>query len=383
MKYAMLIWSGLSKKKLRTCFTVLSIVLAFLLYGSLHGIVEGFNGVIDQMGEKRLRVMSRVSVTQLLPIAHRARIERLPGVPHVATYAYFGGYYRDPKNSIDSGAVDVENFFTVFPEWKIPPAQLESMQRTRTGVIVGANLAAKYEWRVGDRIPLHSALWVKQDGTNEWTFDVVGIYHIADDPQAGNELYINYAYFDEARLMDKGTASQFMVSIASASQAGRIAQAIDNMFANSPEETITLSEKSFLRAQLRKIGDVSLIVNSIVGAVFFALLFLTGNTMAESVRERTGEFAVLKAVGFSDAFILWLVVAEATITCVLSAVAGLAIAAAVFPGIFRAAGIGSVYLPTNVAIQGLAFATLLALISAGLPAWRAGRLSVAKALTVR
>jgi putative ABC transport system permease protein len=386
MKYLPLLWSGLWRKPIRTVLTVLSIAVAFLLFGILNGVIAGFDGALSKMSDTRLRVMNRANILEAMPIAYEARIAKVPGVRKTTHFAILVAYYQDPKNGFSASSMDVDASLDVFPEIKVPADQVEAMRRTRTGAIVGIDLAKRFGWKIGDRITLHSMNWVKEDGSPEWTFDIVGYANAGpnDERVFANELYFNYEYLDTARATGKGTVHQFAVAIDDASRATEIAVAIDKLFANSSAETTTLNDREYVVAQVRQVGDVRVFVNSIIGAVLFTLLFLAGNTMSQSVRDRVPELGVLKTLGFNDGAVWLLVVAEASVLCLFAAAIGLAIAAAVFPRVFGSLNFTSpIPLPLRVWAVGFGIALVLAGLSATLPASRARRLTIVEALSGR
>jgi putative ABC transport system permease protein len=381
MKYIPLIWAGLWRKPLRTVFTLLSVVIAFLLFGLLQGVNAAFDQSIAAADVDRLIVESRISFTEGLPYADLEQIEAVPGVSGVAFASFMVAEYQDRKNAMVALPVDPARYFAVTPELVVPPDQLDALIHTRTGAVVGQSLATKYGWKIGDRLPLHVRNWANRDGGSDWRFDIVGIFHNAKDSAQEQALVINHSYFDEARNTGKGTVGWYIVRIADPLQAVAIAAAIDKMFANSSDETRTMSEKEFSQSFLKQVGDINFIVVAIIGAVFFTLLFLTGNTMMQSVRERIPEFAVLKTLGFSETRVLMLVLTEALVLCLAAALAGLALAALVFPMLRQIVGVTS--LPGSVIVTGLGCAILLALAVGLPPALRARRLSIVDALAGR
>lgn len=383
MKYLPLIWAGLWRKRTRTILTFLSVVVAFLLFGLLHGVTAGFDDVVNKMSDTRLRIQSRVNLLQSLPLAYLPRIERVPGVEGVAYYAFFGGYYRDHNNPIAAGAMDLSRLDTMFHDlFVLAPEQLDTVLQTPNGALIGKDLAAKYDWKIGDDVPLKSSLWMRKDGAEAWTFKICGIYKLKDDIEA-NEFWINYDYFDEARASDNGTVTLYFARIADASRAAQISDAIDRQFVNSAYETQTQNEKAWIRGQVNQVGDIDFFVTAIIGAVLFALLFVTANAMIQSVRERIPELAVLRTYGYGTGAVIGLVLSEATLLCVSAALVGLMVAATVFPAIYGAIGVGGVPLPLNVIALGVVIAMLLALISTLGPALRLQRLSIVDALAGR
>ena len=381
MTHFRLVWAGLWRKPVRTVFTVLSIAIAFLLFGMLQGINAWFSGLISDAHADRLIVVSRISQVEPLPIAHLQRIERLPGIRSVAQVGAFAGVYQSRGNDVLVYATNPETVFDIYPEWRTTPEQLHALVSTRTGALVGDVLMKAYGWKVGDRIPLTTSV-VKQDGSTDWSLDIVGTYSVAGAEAQANRVLINYAYFDEARQFDKGRVFAFVVSIDDPDRSAAMCATIDALFSNSSDETLTQDEAEYAQAQLRQIGNISVMVNAIVGAVLFTLLFLTGNTMMQSVRERIPELAVLKAIGFSDGKVTALVLVEAILLCMVAAALGLAAAAAVFP-VTESLGIGGGALPASVIALGLAIALVLALVSGLPPARRVQRMTIVDALAGR
>ncbi|MGE0623463.1 MAG: ABC transporter permease [Pseudomonadales bacterium] len=385
MKYLPLLWAGLWRKPIRTVLTLLSIVVAFLLFGLLQGVLSGFDGALSKMSDTRLRVMNRANMLETLPIAYEARIARLPGVQGVTHATILIAYYQEPKNGFSVAALGFDTAADIFPEMKVPAEQFDALGRTRTGALVGIELARRFDWQIGDRVTVHSSNWVKQDGSGDWPVDIVGFVNAGpdDDKVFANEMYIRYDYLDEARATGKGTVHQYMVAIDDAEQATAISTEIDSLFANSSNETTTMNEKEYVVAQFRQIGNIRLFVYSIISAVLFTLLFLAGNTMAQSVRDRISEIGVLKTLGFSDSTVWRLVVIEAAVLCLLASFLGLAIAALAFPSVFGALGLGPLPLSPRVYLAGFGIALAVAVISASIPALRAKRLTIVDALSGR
>lgn len=381
MKFIPLIWAALARKKARTIFTLLSVVVAFLLFGMLQGVNAAFSAAIDRANVNRLITTSSISFTESLPYSHIAQIEAVPGVAAVAHQSWFGSYFQDPKNFIFSYPIEPERYFKVRPELKLPADELALLARTRTGAVIGRELAHRYAWKIGDRVPLHSTIWTKPDGSSDWTFDIVGIYDYPDQPAQAQQFFFNYSYFDEARAFNKGRIGWLILQVDDPHKSAQIAAAIDKLFANSPDETETKSQKEFQQSFLKQIGDINFIVTRILFAVFFALLFATGSSLMQSVRERVPELAVLKTVGFSDSRVLVLVLAESLLLCVLAALLGLVAAAVIFPALRETIGVA--VMPRAVFIEGVAIAVLLALLTGSLPAWRAKQLNIVDALAGR
>ena len=381
MKFLPLIWAALWRKKARTVFTLLSILVAFLLFGMLQGVNSAFNATIDRANVNRVIVANNISFTESLPFSYIAQVESVPGVSAVSQMSWFGTYYQDPKNFVFSYPVEPLRWRRVGTEYKLPDDQFDAWQRTRTGAVVGAQLARQYGWKLGDRVPLHSVIWTKAGGNSDWDFDIVGIYTSPDTPGRENQFFLRYDYFDEARSFGKGRVGWLLVQVSDPRQSAQVAAAIDKLFANSSDETETKTEKEFQQSFLKQVGDINFIVTRILFAVFFALLFATGSSLMQSIRERIPELAVLKTLGFSDASVLTLVLAESLLLCVLAALAGLGAAAVLFP--FLRGAIGVVTLPPVVLIEGVIIAILLAFATGLLPAWRARQLNIVDALAGR
>jgi putative ABC transport system permease protein len=382
MKYLILIWAGLWRRKTRTVLTMLSIVIAFLLFGLLQGINQGMNHIYSSLNVDRLYIQSRMSMSDGLPIAHLKRIQSVPGVRAVTHWSYFGGFYQNAQNSLPVFAIDAATMFAVYPKIVISHDQIEAMQRTRTGAIISNAIAAKYRWKIGDKIPLETSLWTKKDGSDSYPVEVVGIMDVsAYNAGSFPAFYINYDYLDEARAFGNGTVLYFIASIDDPRHGSQIAAAVDTLFANSRNETTTQTEQVFAQSQMKQVGDINLIANSIVGAALFTLLFLTGNTMMQSVRERIPELAVLKTLGFSDRKILTLILMEALVLCLAAALTGLGLARMAFG--FMGPLFAGLSPPVLVIEAGVGIAVLLALMSGLPPAWRTTRISIVDALAGR
>jgi putative ABC transport system permease protein len=384
MKFFPLIWAGLWRRPVRTLLTILSIVTAFFLFGVLQGVNAGMNSVFDLLDVSRLRVMSRVTMGAPLPIAHIARIRAIPGVTAATELTALVGTYQKPSQPITVLAVDIDQLLITYDEMKVSQEHRQAMSRTRTGALVGAKLAERYGWKVGDRIPIQG-LNISNASTGKlWEFDVAGIYDMEQRDWANN-MWVNYAYVNEARASGKDTLMQAIVLVSDGNRSAQVAQQIDNLFAQSASQTSTQNEKDFMQNTLAQIGDIGFLVNAIVGAVLFALLFLTANTMMQSVRERIPELAVLKTLGFSDARVLSIVLFEALLLTVAAALLGLLAARAIIPPMMNrmSSDLGGISMPATVFVWGAAMALIVAFASGLPPAWRAKRLKIVDALAGR
>ncbi|HET6434671.1 MAG TPA: FtsX-like permease family protein [Xanthomonadaceae bacterium] len=385
MKYLHLIWAALFRSKTRTLLTLLSVVAAFLLFGMLDSVRVAFNAGGSVAGANRLVVASRLSITQMLPLSLDPQIKAVPGVKQSAFAAWFGGIYRDPRNFFPNFSVS-EGYLDLYPEYVLPAAQRKAFEADRTGALVGESLAKRFGWKVGDTIPLQATIFPRQ-GSNDWPLTIRGIFHLADAKRRGeeNQLLFHWTYFDEANDYVKGRVGWYIVRVADPAAADRVAQAIDALSANSDHETKTQTEQAFNQAFAKQFADIGLIVTAIMGAVFFTLLLLTGNTMAQAVRERIPELAVLKTIGFSNRSVLWLVLAESVLLVVLGGALGLGIAALLMPMVSGASG-GVIQLPTVMPQTwgtGLALMVAIGVLVGLLPALRAMRLNIVDALAGR
>ena len=386
MRYLPLIWAALRRRPSRTLLTLFSILTAFFLFGMLQGFNVGINSAMQLANVAHLIVASRVSMNAPMPLAHAARIASVPGVTAVSPINVVFGSYQRPTNIEVVIGVDMPQLLQVTSDMKVPPEQLAALARTRTGIIVGKALMQKQGWKIGDRLPVHALNAPKRDGTSDWVFDIVGTYDIPRQPDFAVRIWGNYDYINEALSSGKNTAIQFYVGVKDAQHSAQVAQAIDNLFANSPDQTVTQNEKDYFQSVMRQIGDIGFLVNAIVGAVFFTLLFLTANTMAQSVRERVAELAVLKTLGFTDSTVQWLVLSEALLLSMIAALLGLGLAQLVLPKVsstLSSQGIGPMHIALPVFAAGLGIAVLVALVSGLPPAARARRLQIAAALSGR
>ena len=385
MKYLHLIWAALFRSKTRTLLTLLSVIAAFLLFGMLDSVRVAFNSGGQVAGANRMITSSRLSITQMLPYSLTEQVRAIPGVKNAAFAAWFGGIYQDPKNFFANFSVS-PNYMDLYPEFKLPAAQKKAWLDDRTGAIVGAALAKRHGWKIGDSIPLQATIFPTK-GSNDWRFTLRGIYTVDDPKQKAQEnvLFFHWKYFDEANDYVKGRVGWFIVAPDSGGSADRVANAIDKLSANSDHETKTQTEAAFNQAFAKQFADIGLIVTAIMGAVFFTLLLLTGNTMAQAVRERIPELAVLKTIGFSNRSVLWLVLAESVLLVVLGGMIGLGIAAMLVPAVSAASG-GLIQLPGMLPqtwLIGLLLMLVIGVIVGLLPAVRGMRLNIVDALAGR
>lgn len=383
MKFLYLVWCNLKRKKLRTTLTFLSILVAFVLFSLLSALKLGFGAGVNIANASRLIVRHRVSFIQPLPHAYLARIARIPGVAAVSQQSWFGGTYQDSKNPLGTFPVEPELFLPMNPEIRLPEDQKQAWLKTRTGAIIGRTLAERYGWKIGDRVPLKSAIWPNKDG-GAWQFDIVGIYDATTKSGDTSSFLFRYDYFDEARARGTGLVGWFQVRVDDPKHATAVAKAIDEEFANSSAETKSETEAAMFQGFAQQVGDIGTIVTAILGAVFFTILLVAGNTMAQSVRERTQELGVLKAVGFSNGLVLGVVLGESLVITVLGGVAGLAFGWFLITGLGQSSAIKQFFpifflAPRDILI-GTGLALALGFVAGILPAIQAMRLRLADAL---
>ena len=387
MKYLPLILAGLWRKPARTIFTALSITVAFILFGILSGMDAGNAHALDAARLDRMFVSARFDGP--LPYSYGARIAALPNILVVSSQSILAGYFRLRTNPAIVVPTEA-SYFAARPELIVTPQEIAALAHTRTGILAGVWTVQKYGWKIGDKVAINTRT-PQRNGSRVWTFDVLGTVDNANFPGQANGIFANYGYFDDARATDKGTVGGFFVRVADPSRAADTARAIDGLFDNSPAPTRTSLEKADAEARLQSFGDVGFLTHSVVGAVLFMLLFLTGNTMMQSVRERIPEFGVLKTLGYSDFGVLALVLGESMLLCAVAGGVGLVLGKLCIPLIKLASGTsfsllnftGLLLLPWAALATGFGYALLVALVSAALPALRVKRLKVVDALAGR
>ncbi len=381
MKYLYLIFSNLKRKKLRTGLTLLSIMVAFLLFGYLAAIRQAFDAGVEVAGADRLIVRHKVSIIQLLPESYEARIEQVDGVDNAVASTWFGGIYQEPRNFFAQMPIKPEELFDMFPEYVISDEQKEAWLATRTGALVGRGTMERFGWKLGDRIPINATIWRKKDGGITWEFDIVAVYDGAEKGTDTSQFFFRYDYFDETRANGQGLVGWYTVRVTDPDRAAEVAEAIDAEFANSPQETKTEPEGAFIQGFANQIGNIAFIIVSIMSAVFFTILLVAGNTMAYTVRERTNELAVLKAIGFTDRGVLGLVLGESLALTFVGGVLGLALAMLlVSMGDPTDGSFPVFYLPASAVVAGFGLIAAMAFVAGILPALQAQRLQIADAL---
>lgn len=382
MSFLSLIWANLMRKKIRTLFTAIAIFVAFMLFGGLMAFKAAFGVGIELAGIDRLILIHKTAIIQPLPYAYLQRIQAQEGVEDVTHANWFGGIYQDAKNFFPKIAVDAESYLRLYPEIKMTAEERDAWMRNRTGAIVGKVTADRFGWKVGDRIPVQGDIYRTQDGA-PWEFTIESIY-TSDDPSFDTSNFLfHYKYLEEASGRS-GLVGWYILRVADPQQSAEIAKRIDERFANSPAETKTTTEKAFIQSFANQTGNIAAITTNVVIVVFFTLLLVAGNTMAQSVRERINELAVLKTLGFSDGRVMGMVLGEALLLTVVSGVMGLGTIVA----LTHALSLGGSFLPTfhvpnNALLPGLLLMLFMGLLAGLIPSFQALRLSIVDALSRR
>lgn len=378
-----LIRKNLFRKRLRALLMMVSIFFAFAIFGVLGSFLRAFDAGQDLAQDDRLVVVNKINFTQPLPLAYYSRVKNVEGVRLVSFANWFGGYYQDPKNFTVTFAVEPQTYMEVIEkDVIIAPEEQQAFIRERTGALVGEALARKWGWKVGDRIPMGSNIFTQKNGSQTWDVTIVGIAYPRNPRVDTNLLMMQYAYFNETRSFDKDTIGWMLLTTDSPAINDRVINAIDTMFANSPAETATDTEKAFNKAFLAQLGNIALIVGLVVGAAFVTILMVVGNTMAMSVRERTREIGVLKTLGFPSGRILKLVLGESVLLAFLGGVAGMVAATAATLALRDSIAnfVPGLAITPDIYIAALVLMLLLGIATGIIPAVNAMRLKIATAL---
>jgi putative ABC transport system permease protein len=386
VKFVTLVWAGLWRKRSRSILILLQVIIAFALFGVLQGLTSGINHAIAATHVDRLYVASKLDLGDPLPVSILEWLKTVPGTIGVAPRYQFGASYQRPDRGVPILATDVDAFVALYPEDKVDPAQQRAMKQIQDGVIVGVGTMRKYGWKIGQRVTLQSPPQLKRtDGTNNWTFDIVGTWVDTEEANEDNDqvLIANYRYVNESLPIGpaRDTMNLAVLRIADPARAASIEQMIDSQYANSSNETLTQSEHELVQSEVANFGDIDTVAHRIVGAAFFVLLFATGALMMQSIRERTPELAVLKTVGFSDTRVMVLILIETLVLCLAGATIGLWLGMRLLP--VAREQIGTITVPPMVFAIGIACAVVLALAGGFTAAWRGLRLRVADALANR
>jgi putative ABC transport system permease protein len=379
MKYASLVFANLFRKKVRLILTIGSFAVALFLFAFLAVVKDAFGRGADVAGADRLVVINRTSIINTIPLSYRDKILRIPGVKYVTHNNWFGGVYKDEKNFFPQFVIDPENQRQVVPELIVPDDQWNAFVKDRQGAIAGAQTAKRFGWKIGDRIPIKTTLY----GGGAWEFNLVGIYHGKRPQDDETQFWFQWDYFEEKLPAGvKGQIGWYVLRVENPDESVRIAKAIDAEFANSPSETRTQTESAFAASWVKQFGNIQFLILSIGVVVFFTLLLVTGNTMAISVRERTSELAVFKAIGFSDRAVLFFVLAESLVIALIGGLLGLLLAVVAVPALAKALNglLPALVLAPTVLALGLTVAIAVGIISGLLPGITAMRMRVVNAL---
>lgn len=377
MKYLPLIWANLMRRKVRTIFTLLSVFIAFMLLAVLGAVDQAFSGSIDLAGADRLMVMNKVGLINSMPINYGDRIATVPGVAAITPQDWVGAYFQDPRRPITGFAVDAPSFLEVHPDIKLPPEQAQAWIADKQGVIIGPRLAEKYGWKAGDHFPLRSNIWRDKQNNSTWDVNVDGVYSGGDE----SLLLMHYKYLDDTRAFRNNQTNMFVLKVSDPTQSGSIAKQVDVLFANSAAESKTQTEKAFLQSFAAQLGNIGKIIAGIVTAVLFSMLLVIANTMAQSIRERVSELAVLKAMGFGRLGIGLMILMESLLVTVIGGVLGLFIGSGFSRGIgAQVPFLQDFHTPGSSIALGIIMMLVMGLLAGLLPAIQAMRLQVATAL---
>lgn len=384
MRFLPLVWRNLGRRRVRTIFTLLSVFVAFVLFGILMAIRVAFSGTITISGAERLVMIDRVSLINPLPLSYMQRVASTGGVKDVTHANWFGGIYQDQKNFFANMAVDPESWLRIYPEVAMPEDQKKAWLSDRTGAVVGVSTAKRFGWKIGDRVPLQGVIYRRPDGL-PWEFTIRGLYESPEKGFDNSQFFFHYDYMNETlrnQAFGHNQVGWYVIKVADPSQSEALAERLDAQFANSPSETKTSTEKAFVAGFAKQIGDIGQIMVWIASAVLFTILLVSANTMAQAIRERTNELAVLKTLGFSDGRILGLVLAESCLVALLGGVTGLLLAwlAISYVGDPTAGMIPPLYLPKRDVALGLAIVLTLGVATGLVPALQASRLRIVDAL---
>jgi putative ABC transport system permease protein len=380
-RFVPLLWANLRRRRVRTLLTIGSVAIAFLLYGLLEAFRHALLGGVEMAGADRLMTVHKVSFIQPLPRSYLNRIRGIDGVRVAVSMGWFGGYYQDPRNVIVVQVVDHDTILDVYPELVVTSAERQAWLAERTGALVGRGLANANGWKVGDHIPIRSSIYRKAHGGDTWDLVVSGIYDVKNNGDTSG-LFFRYDYFNESLQFGRDRAGWVVMRVRDPVRMNQIARQIDALFANSGTETKTSDERAFMQAFINQFGNIGAIITAIVSAVFFTMLLVTANTMAQAVRERTAELAVMKTLGFTGRQVLGLVLAESLLVTTLGGALGLALATL---GSNAARASLQQYLPMMMMTAGAYISAsvlivLLGLLSGAIPAWQAWRLNIVTAL---
>jgi putative ABC transport system permease protein len=377
-----LVWANLTRRKLRFAFTFISILLAFLMFGLLDALRTSLNDAVNLAGADRLLLQNKINMTVPNPISHYEKVKAVPGVRAATVMSWFGGMYKDGKQQIQVQVVNPAEFLEVYPDLLLKPEEAAAFKQNRQAIIVGKVLADSFGWKVGQRIPIRSAIWRKLDGTDTWQFDIVGIYDVKGSGMNKASAFFSYDYFNESLQFGRDSTNMIAIRVDDPARSDQIAARIDAQFVNSMNETKTATERAFLKRFLDQMGDIGAILVSVTTAVFFTMLLVTANSVAESVRERTNEIGVLKTLGFGSRSVMTLILLESLSLTLVGGLVGLGLAYLAAIGL---AGMVGDYFPSfglrdTTLIMGVALMLVFGVITGLWPGLTAMRLKIVDAL---
>jgi len=382
MSFFTLVWGNLFQKKLRSFLMMAAIFIAFLIYAVLGAFNEAFYANESASAAGRLVVANKINFTQPLPFAYLERIRAVDGVVLATKQDWFGGYYKDPRDQIVMFAVEPETYVALYPEYLMPPEQVQAFMTDRLGIMVGQELATKYGWKIGDRVSIYSNIYSNKNGSRSWEFNVAAIFKGKNEQTPANFVLFNADYFNETKAFGRDYTGLVVLKTRSIAENDRIAKEIDNLFANSPFETATTSEQAFNKNFIAQLGNIALIIVLVTGAAFATILMIVGNTMAMAVRERTREIGVLKALGFPGPRILTLILSESVLLALMGGLPGVAAAALIVAGLKKSLStvVPGLVVTPDIMVTAIVMMIGLGLITGIAPALNAMRLQIVTAL---
>ena len=375
-----LVWKNLFRKKLRTLLTIFAILVAFAIYGVLAAFQSSLEAPVTGPQVRRMVSTNKINFTETLPFSYFDKIRALPEVKTATHASWFGGYYQEPKNFIIAFAVEPQSYLDAYTEFQMPPEARAAFLSDRQAILVGKPVADRYGWKAGDRIPLKSDIFFKKDGSDTYEFNVAGVFATNDVPGGDDQVIFNYNYFNEARAFGTDEIGQVIVDPKDPAQNDALALKIDALFANSRAETETRSEAVFGASFVAQAGNIGLIISAVAGAAFVTILLIVANTMMLTVRERTGEIAVLKTIGFTARRIFAMILSESLLLAFIGGLIGLGLA---WLGANALSGMGgffsNVRLTPQIALTAAGLMAALGLVTGALPAWTAMKTDIIKA----
>ena len=378
-----LIWKNLTRKKLRFVLLLISILVSFMIYTVLVAFQNAMDAGVDLSADDRLIVVNKINFTQSLPMSYMNRIAAVEGVAYASHLNWFGGYFQDPKNFMAMFAVSNDQFFEVYDELVVDAEHKRNYLSNRRGLLAGKSTADRFGWKVGDRIPVSSNIFSNVEGGQSWEFDVEAIYEGTDPQVDTSSVYFHFEYYNESVTFGRDIIGMIGIKTTSVDINDQVIQAIDEQFANSPAETETMPEKAFSKQFIEQIGNISLIIQSVVFAAFFTILMLVGNSMVMAVRERTREIAVMKTLGFESGRIFRMVLSESMLLSLTGGLIGMLVGGAMLGVLNNLPGVQlpTMLLDANLAVQAIAIMLLLGFVTGVIPAWSALRLNIVTAFT--